>query len=231
MSERPFNFEYHSYTNSWSKFPTMGFNLSFNPFGISLPAIQRVKKSLRDSYLVTLSLRRLSFSATCSLFLLVAGVCCNEDVICFVSSLTIVHVEAFFYQDAWRLFSTFSFWSPVVCFFSLPLFVVEEECWLAASSVPSKHYIGWTRSNGYTTSKNKLFFPTSFGSGCSQGICQIYDLQVLKDILRHFTTDVSCFGPYAETKNDGSERKVCIKWIQFRSWFRPSGAKVSNFII
>ena len=56
--------------------------------------MQRVKKSLWDSYLVTLSLRRLSFSATCSLFLLVAGVCCNEDVIWFVSSLTSVHVEA-----------------------------------------------------------------------------------------------------------------------------------------
>ena len=56
--------------------------------------MQRVKKSLWDSYLVTLSLRRLSFSATCFLFLLVAGVCCNEDVIWFVSSLTSVHVEA-----------------------------------------------------------------------------------------------------------------------------------------
>ena len=56
--------------------------------------MQRVKKSLWDSYLVTLSLRRLSFSATCSLFLLVAGVCCNEDVIWFVSPLTSVHVEA-----------------------------------------------------------------------------------------------------------------------------------------
>ena len=38
------------------------------------------------------------------------------------------------------------------------------------------------RWNGDTTSKNKLFFPTSFGHGCPQGICQICDLQVLKDI-------------------------------------------------
>ena len=36
--------------------------------------------------------------------------------------------------------------------------------------------------NGDTTSKNKLFFPPSFGRGLSQGICQICDLQVLKDI-------------------------------------------------
>ena len=55
--------------------------------------------------------------------------------------------------------------------------------------------------------------------------------QVLKDIWRHFTTDVSYSGPYVETKNNGGERKVCMKWIQFRSWFRPTGAKVSSFII
>ena len=35
---------------------------------------------------------------------------------------------------------------------------------------------------GDTTSKNKLVFATSFSCGCSQGICQICDLQVLKDI-------------------------------------------------
>ena len=74
-------------------------------------------------------------------------------------------------------------------------------------------------------------FPTSFGRGHSQGICRICDLQVPKDIWRHFTTDVSYFGPYAETKNNGGERKVCMKWIQFRSCFRLSGAKVSSFII
>ena len=38
-------------------------------------------------------MRRLSFSETCSMFLLVAGVCCNEDGIWFVPSLTSVHVE------------------------------------------------------------------------------------------------------------------------------------------
>ena len=94
MSEKPFNFEYHLSTSPWSKFPIVGSNSSFKPFGISFCAVQRVKKSIWDSYLVTLSLRRLSFSATCSLFLLVAGVCCNEDVIWFVSSLTSVQVEA-----------------------------------------------------------------------------------------------------------------------------------------
>ena len=67
-----------------------------------------------------------------------------------------------------------------------------------------------------------IIFPTNFGRGRSQ---------VLKDIWLHFTTDVSYFRPYAETKNNRGERKVCMKWIQFRSWFRPSGAKVSNFII
>ena len=35
---------------------------------------------------------------------------------------------------------------------------------------------------GDTTSKNKLVFATSFICGCSQGICQICDLQVLRDI-------------------------------------------------
>ena len=93
MSEKSFNFEYYSSTNYWSKFPIVGSNSSFKPFRISLFAIQRVKKSLWDSYLVTLSLRRLRFSATCSLLLLVTGVCYNEDVMWFVSSLTSVHVE------------------------------------------------------------------------------------------------------------------------------------------
>ena len=43
--------------------------------------------------------------------------------------------------------------------------------------------------------------------------------------------DVSYFRPYAKKKSNGGEWKVCIKWIQFRSWFRSSGAKVSSFII
>ena len=90
MSEKPFNFEYHLSTNSWSKFPIAGSNSSFKPFGISFSAMQQVKKLLWDSYLATLSLRQLSFNATCSLFLLLAGICCNEDVIWFVPSLTIV---------------------------------------------------------------------------------------------------------------------------------------------
>ena len=54
---------------------------------------------------------------------------------------------------------------------------------------------------------------------------------MLKHIWHHFTTDVSYFIPYAETKNNRGEWKVCIKWIRFRSWFRPSGAKVSSSII
>ena len=63
--------------------------------------------------------------------------------------------------------------------------------------------IGWMRWNGDNASKNKLFFPSSFGRGRFQGICRICDLQVLKYIWRHFTTDVSYFRPYAETKNNG----------------------------
>ena len=74
-------------------------------------------------------------------------------------------------------------------------------------------------------------FSTSLGHGCSHGICQICDLQVLKNILRHFTTDANYFRPCAETNNNGGERKVYMKWIQFRSWFKPSGTKVSSFII
>ena len=64
-------------------------NSSLKPFRISFFAMQEVKKFLCDSYM-----RWLSFSAMCSLFLLVARVCCKEDVIWFVSSLTSVHVEA-----------------------------------------------------------------------------------------------------------------------------------------
>ena len=85
-------------------------------------------------------------------------------------------------------------------------------------------YIGWTRWNGDTTSKNKLFSKLVSAVAVLKG-CVECDLQVLKDIWRHFTTDVSYFRPYAETENNGGERKACMKWVQFRFWFRPSGAK------
>ena len=55
----------------------------------------------------------------------------------------------------------------------------------------------------------------SFGRDRSQGVC-VRKLFVI---------------PYAETENNGGERKVYVKWIQFRSWLRPSGAKISSFII
>ena len=54
---------------------------------------------------------------------------------------------------------------------------------------------------------------------------------MLKDVWRYFMTEVSHFRPYSETKSNGSERKVCIKWIQFRSWFSPGGTKFSSSII
>ena len=54
---------------------------------------------------------------------------------------------------------------------------------------------------------------------------------MLKDIWRYFTTDVSYFRPYAETKYNGGEQKVYMKWMQFRFWFRPSGTKALSFII
>ena len=83
----------------------------------------------------------------------------------------------------------------------------------------------------YQYIKIKTIFSASFGRRRSQGICRICDLQMLKDIWRHFTSDVSYFIPSVETKYNGGERKVCMKWIQFSSWFRPSDAKVSSFII
>ena len=118
MSENLFTFKYHSSTNFWSKFPIVDSNSSFKPFGISFSAMQWVKKSLWDSYLVTLSLRRLSFSATCSLFLLMAGVCCYEDVIWFVSLLTSVHIKA----CSTKMFGVFSsrFLFEVLLFVSSP---------------------------------------------------------------------------------------------------------------
>ena len=39
-------------------------------------------------------------------------------------------------------------------------------------------------------------------------------------------TDASYFKLYAETKNNGSEREVFMKKIQFRPWLRPCGSKV-----
>ena len=53
---------------------------------------------------------------------------------------------------------------------------------------------------GIPLGKANYSFPTSFARGRSQRICRICDLQVLKDIRRHFTTDGSCFWPYAEPK-------------------------------
>ena len=54
------------------------------------------------------------------------------------------------------------------------------------------------------------YFPTSFGRGRSQWICRICDLQGLKDISRHFMTDVSYFRSYVEMENNEGERKVCM---------------------
>ena len=116
MSEKPFSLEYHWSTNSWSKFPIVGSNASFKPFGISFSAMQRAKKYLCDSYLVELSLRRLSFSRICSLFLLVAGVCCSEIVVWLTSSLTSVNVEA---CSRLLLFVFHVFFSKSCCLFLL----------------------------------------------------------------------------------------------------------------
>ena len=74
----------------------------------------------------------------------------------------------------------------------------------------------------------QTIFPTSFGRGRSQWISRICDSEMLKGIWRYFMTDISYFRPYTGTKNN---LKVCMKWIQFRYWFRPCGAKVSSFII
>ena len=53
----------------------------------------------------------------------------------------------------------------------------------------------------------------------------------VEGIWPHFMIDVSYLRPYEKMNKNGAEKKVCMKWIQFRSWFRPSGAKVSSFII
>ena len=39
------------------------------------------------------------------------------------------------------------------------------------------------------------------------------------------------FRIYAETRNNGNERKICTTWLQQRFWFRPCDAKVSTFMI
>ena len=67
ISKKPFSLEYHSSTNSWSKFLIVGSNSCFLPSGIDFLEMERAKKSLCHSYLITLSLRRLSFSAICAL--------------------------------------------------------------------------------------------------------------------------------------------------------------------
>ena len=75
----------------------MSSNSNFKPFAISSSAMQRVKSYTLyqcGSYFFTLSLNRLSLSAICSLLLLETDECCNEEVTCFVSSLTSVNVQA-----------------------------------------------------------------------------------------------------------------------------------------
>ena len=108
----------------------------------------------------------------------------------------------------------------------IPIYICNIYIYIYIYYILYIYYIYTYILNYWTT-----IFPTSFGHGRSQGIYWICDLQVLKAVWRHSTTDVSYFRPYAETKNNGSEREVCMKWIQFRSWFRPCGAKVSSFII
>ena len=65
----------------------------------------------------------------------------------------------------------------------------------------------------YNNDKKQTIFPTSFSRGRSQGICRIWNLQVLKNIWRRFTTDVSYFRPYAETKNNRGERNKLLKLV------------------
>ena len=74
----------------------------------------------------------------------------------------------------------------------------------------------WTISNDHVQFSvpnwsKQTIFATSFSCGCFLGICQICDLQVLKDIWSYVTNDVSYFKPYPETKNKGGGWKVCIK--------------------
>ena len=69
---------------------------------------------------------------------------------------------------------------------------------------------------GITLVETNCFPNSSFGRGRSKGINSICDLQVLKAVQRYSTTVFSYFRPYAETRNDGREREVCMKWIQFR---------------
>ena len=58
-----------------------------------------------------------------------------------------------------------------------------------------------------TTSKNKLFFPTSCGHGCTQGICRVFDLQVLKvfDVILWLTSVI--LDHMQKQKNNGGEKK------------------------
>ena len=119
-------------------------NSSFKRFGISFFAMQQLK-----SFYLTHTF----------LFCVWGGYVLGHSFLCFGWWLVFIvnDMSSGFYfhwqvgmlklvlPSGWRLFFTFSFWSPVACFFSLLRFVVEEDSRLAAFSAPGRHYIGWTK--------------------------------------------------------------------------------------
>ena len=170
----------------------------------------QIKKFLCYSYFATLHLSWFSFLAICSLFLLVGVIFCNEDVTWFVFSLRSVLVEPYPMKMVGVCSSCLVFEVLLQNSSQYLDFCVDENCRLAVFSFASRQYIGWARWNGDNTSKNELIFRLILVWAVLKRILKICDLKLLKFIRCHFTTDITFFRPYADIKNNGSERKICI---------------------
>ena len=66
---------------------------------------------------------------------------------------------------------------------------------------------------GITQVKNKLFLQLVLAVAFSRDMSNLWFANAER-YLTSFATHVSYSRPYAETKNNGGERKVCMKWIQ-----------------
>ena len=92
-------------------------------------------------------------------------------------------------------------------------------------------YISWTRWNGDTNSKSKLCSQSVSAVAVLKGYVEfvIYRCWRIFDVILRLTSVIL---DHMQKRKIMEVNEICMKRIQFMSWFRPSAAEVvSGFII
>ena len=92
-------------------------------------------------------------------------------------------------------------------------------------------YISWTRWNGDTNSKSKLCSQSVSAVAVLKGYVEfvIYRCWRIFDVILRLTSVIL---DHMQKRKIMEVNEICMKRIQFMSWFRPSAAEVvSSFII